>query len=221
MKKTFAPIFAFLLAASAAVSVQAADVVPNAKAGEGKISLCIGCHGIPDYHASFPQVYHVPEIGGQTASYITDALKAYKAGDRKFPTMQAVAASLSDQDIADIAAYYSEQNKPQAPATQPPAPPAVQAILEKANCASCHGANFSTPLAASMPKLAGQHADYLYAALKSYNAPDNAAFGRSNAVMGGVVKGNQLTHKEMQMLADYIGSLKGDVATVPEGRFKK
>ncbi|CAB3806128.1 hypothetical protein LMG28688_06309 [Paraburkholderia caffeinitolerans] len=86
-----------------------ADVVGDAKAGQGKVAMCIGCHGIPDYRTAYPEVYHVPILGGQNAQYIASALHGYKKGDRHFGTMHAIAASLSEQDIADIAAYYSSQ----------------------------------------------------------------------------------------------------------------
>ncbi len=86
-----------------------ADIVGNAKAGQGKVSMCIGCHGIPDYRTAYPEVYHVPILGGQNQQYIENALHGYKKGDRHFETMHAIAASLSDQDIADIAAYYAGQ----------------------------------------------------------------------------------------------------------------
>lgn len=80
----------------------------NAKAALDKNSMCIGCHGIPGYKASFPEVYLVPYIGGQSAAYIEAALKAYRKGDRSHPTMKSIAASLTDEDIADLAAYYSQ-----------------------------------------------------------------------------------------------------------------
>jgi cytochrome c553 len=92
-----------------AVSAQAADVVGNAKAGQSKVAMCIGCHGIPEYRTAFPEVYRVPILGGQNKQYLENALHAYKKGDRHFDTMRAIAASLSDQDIADIAAYYASQ----------------------------------------------------------------------------------------------------------------
>lgn len=79
----------------------------NAEHAKTKISMCIGCHGIPGYKASFPSVYSVPKLGGQNAKYLENALNAYKKGERAHPTMQAIAAGLSDQDIADIAAYYA------------------------------------------------------------------------------------------------------------------
>jgi cytochrome c553 len=87
----------------------AADVVGNAK--NAKVEMCVGCHGIPGYKASFPEVYPVPMLGGQNAKYIEAALNEYKKNERKHPSMHGVAASLSDQDIADVAAYYSQQTK--------------------------------------------------------------------------------------------------------------
>jgi cytochrome c553 len=83
----------------------------SAKAGENKNSMCVGCHGIAGYKASFPVVYSVPMIAGQNAKYIENALVAYKKGDRSHPTMRAVAESLTDQDMADLAAYYAVVNK--------------------------------------------------------------------------------------------------------------
>ena len=71
------------------------------------ISMCTGCHTIPNYQASFPQVYRVPMISGQSAKYIEAALQGYKKGERNHPTMQAIAAQLSDKQIADLGAYYA------------------------------------------------------------------------------------------------------------------
>jgi cytochrome c553 len=88
---------------------QADEVKGNAAAGNGKVWLCIGCHSIPDYRADYPLVYKVPMIGGQNAAYIASALAAYKKGERKHPTMCSIAASLSDQDMADIGEYYAAQ----------------------------------------------------------------------------------------------------------------
>jgi len=100
---------AFLALAAAANLAAAADVVGDAKAAEYKVALCIGCHGIPGYKTTFPEVYEVPMLGGQSAKYIESALQAYKKGDRKHPSMRGIAESLSDQDIADVAAYYAQQ----------------------------------------------------------------------------------------------------------------
>ncbi len=102
-------VLAFGVALTGAGAADAADVVANPKAAPNKIEQCIGCHGIPGYKATFPEVYQVPMIGGQSAKYIEAALNAYRKGDRRHPSMQGIAASLSEQDIADIAAYYSQQ----------------------------------------------------------------------------------------------------------------
>ncbi|HVL75604.1 MAG TPA: cytochrome c [Noviherbaspirillum sp.] len=107
MKKLFAVLA--LAGAATTAFAQQTDIVGNPKAAENKIAMCIGCHGIPGYRASFPEVYHVPMIGGQTQRYIEAALQAYKRGDRRNPSMRGIAAGLSDQDIADLAAYYAQQ----------------------------------------------------------------------------------------------------------------
>ena len=78
---------------------------PNAS----QVAMCVGCHGIPGYKASFPEVYQVPKLGGQSAKYIENALQAYKKGERNHPSMRGIAGSLSDQDMANLAAYYSQQ----------------------------------------------------------------------------------------------------------------
>ena len=77
------------------------------KEAHKKIAMCEGCHGIAGYKTAYPVVYHVPKLGGQSAAYISNALHAYKAGQRSHPSMRGIAASLSDKDIADLAAYYS------------------------------------------------------------------------------------------------------------------
>jgi len=82
----------------------------DAVAGASKVFQCQGCHGIPDWKTAFPEVYRVPKLGGQKPEYIVAALKAYKKGDRDFATMRAVASELSDQDMADVAAYYGAGN---------------------------------------------------------------------------------------------------------------
>jgi cytochrome c553 len=87
-----------------AVPVQAAG---DPKAGRTKTSMCAGCHGITGWRTAYPRVYSVPKLGGQHADYIVAALKAYKNGERSHPSMVAIAASLSDQDMEDIAAYYA------------------------------------------------------------------------------------------------------------------
>lgn len=71
-----------------------------------KTAMCAGCHGIPGYRTAYPAVYPVPMIGGQKVRYLEAALHAYRSGERAHPGMQAIARSLSDQDIAGLAAFY-------------------------------------------------------------------------------------------------------------------
>ena len=205
-----------------AASVPAQDAKPGDKgAGATKIAMCIGCHNIPGYQSGFPQIYKVPKIGGQNAKYIVAALTEYRKGDRKHPTMRSVAAGLTDQDIADVAAFYANLGKGSEPerAKTPAQPPSdVAKLLAQANCASCHGADFSSPIDPSYPKLAGQYGDYLYAALKAYQTSNNPHIGRSNPIMMGMAK--PFTSDQLYELASYFASLPGDLKTVPESRFR-
>lgn len=113
--KASAPVRRILSSVSLAVvacafggsAVAAGEIKGSAEAAREKVSMCIGCHGIPGYRASFPEVYSVPKIAGQNEQYLVVALKAYASGARTHPTMDAISKSLSEQDIADLAAYYA------------------------------------------------------------------------------------------------------------------
>jgi cytochrome c553 len=191
----------------------------DAQRGSTKVQMCIGCHGIVGYQADFPQVYKVPKIAGQDAKYLAAALTAYRSGDRKFPTMRSIATSLSDQDIADIAAYYAQLGKPDGPvpaALQAPIPDKLRTTLT--TCVACHGVNFSTPTDGTIPRLAGQYNDYLQVALRSYKVEGNPHYGRANAVMGAMAK--PLKDDTIAEIADYLATLPGDVRTVPQAKFK-
>ena len=94
----------------------------------------------------------------------------------------------------------------------------MAALLAKGACVSCHGANFNKPIDGSYPKIAGQHADFLYVSLKAYKTEGNPQVGRGNAIMGGQVK--QFTLKELKAMAEYIGSLPGDLKVVPQSKFR-
>jgi cytochrome c553 len=193
----------------------------DAKAGEKLAAMCIGCHGIPGYQASFPKVHRVPMISGQNASYIVASLLAYQKGERKHPTMKGIAWSLTEQQMADLGAFYEQHGRSsvvsvaqtvRAPSEQ------VKALLEKGACASCHGVDYNKPINPAYPKLAGQHADYLYVALKSYKTEGLATLGRGNAIMAAQVKA--FKPSELKAMADYIGSLPGDLKTVAQPRFR-
>jgi cytochrome c553 len=220
MKKFVSIVFALTVSAVTSLAY-AQDVKGDATAGATKIAMCVGCHGIAGYQASFPEVYKVPKISGQSEKYITTVLNAYKKGERKHPTMRGIATSLTDQDMADISAYYANHGKVEgavlpAKATEPNAK--VAPLLAKGACASCHGENYAKPIDPSYPKIAGQHADYLYVALKSYKVEGNTTWGRNNGVMGGIAK--QFTPAELKELASYMASQQGDLKTVPQSKFR-
>lgn len=200
-------------------SVLSQELQGDPAAGQKKIANCIGCHGIPGYQASFPEVYRVPKISQQNAKYIAGALQAYKAGERRHPTMRSIAQTLSDQDIADVAAYYERHGEKVALAEQLPAPPApVAELIAKGGCVGCHGANFSKPVDAGYPKLAGQNRDYLFVALKSYQGEVHPTWGRANPIMAGMTK--QYSRAELKAIANYIGDLPGELQVVPQPRFR-
>ena len=99
---------ALTLAAQTAFAQAPGGAKPgDGKAGQQKSSMCAGCHSIPGYKTAFPAVYSVPRLDGQHGAYIIKALQAYKSGERKHPSMRAIAASLTDQDMADLAAFFA------------------------------------------------------------------------------------------------------------------
>ena len=220
MIKLFTTVFAVVVS-FVTVTAQAQDIKGDAKAGQNINAMCIGCHGIKGYQASFPEVYKVPMISGQNAKYIVAALNAYKKGERKHPSMRGISETLTDQNMADLAAYYSGHGvvEGQSAPKEVKAPSAqVAALLGKANCASCHGANFSTPIDPSYPKIGGQHADYLYVALKAYKNDANAIVGRGNAIMAGMAK--QYSNAELKLMANYLASLQGDLKVAPQSNWR-
>lgn len=217
MKRALLLTLALLGSISAAT---AQDAAGNAQDGARKVAMCIGCHGIPGYQASFPEIHKVPMISGQNEKYLAAALQAYRKGERRHPTMRGISASLSDKDIADLAAYYADHGaaNPEVPETAAAAPAKVAELLTKGACASCHGANFNKPIDGSYPKIAGQHADYLAVALRAYRTTGNANVGRANPVMAGMVQ--QFSNAELKAMAEYLASLPGDLRTVPQPRFR-
>ncbi len=221
MNKLFLPLLFALVAQVTTFSAFAQEMKGDAKQGQAKNAMCIGCHGIVGYQASFPEIHKVPMISGQGGKYIASALNAYKKGERKHPSMRGIAETLTDQDIADLAAYYeaSGAGVGAAPAKVASGSAKAEALLAKGGCVACHGDNYNKPVDPSYPKIAGQHSDYLFVALKSYKAENSAIVGRGNAIMGGMVK--PFTNAELKEMANYIGSLPGDLKVVPQDRFKK
>lgn len=220
MNLSLRSLTALLVASVTVLAAQAQDIKGDAAAGQKKNAMCIGCHGIVGYQASFPEIYKVPKISGQGEKYIVSALNAYKKGERKHPSMRGIAASLTDQDMADLAAFYSASGvdanaKPLEKAADGPAKAAE--LVAKGACSSCHGESLSKPIDPSYPKIAGQYSDYLYVALKAYKTEGNPQIGRGNAIMGGVAK--QFSNAELKVLANYVGSLPGELKSIPQSRF--
>jgi cytochrome c553 len=216
------------IALAAASLSMAQEVKGDAGAGGKKIAMCIGCHGLPGYQSSFPQVYKVPKIAGQNAKYIVAALNGYKTGDRKHPSMRGIAGSLSDQDIADVAAYYEHLGKDDSVATVPAAAEAPPAALKDklAACEACHGKNFNNTTDPANPRLAGQYADYLLVSLKAYMTDNNPRVGRASATMRGMIapevdgkKKPLFSGAELKEVAEYLSGLPGELKTVPQSRF--
>lgn len=204
--------------AALAGTAAAAEVTGNAQAGATKNAMCIGCHGIPGYQASFPRVYRVPMISGQKDDYIRAALTEYRKGERRHPSMRGIAGGLSDQDIADLAAFYSQHGRQENAAAPPPAD--IPAALKErmAVCVTCHGSNFSTPTTPGAPRLAGQHADYLAVAMRNYQAP-GATVGNNNPIMAPMVK--DWTPAQIREAAQFLSSLPGELKTIPESRLRR
>jgi cytochrome c553 len=106
------PAMSFRLAAAAFLfpalaCAQGAPPAGDAAAGSQKTQMCVGCHGITGWRTAYPEVYKVPKLGGQHEAYLVKALQEYRSGARSHPSMRAIATSLSDKDIADLAAYYA------------------------------------------------------------------------------------------------------------------
>lgn len=143
----------------------------DAARGKELSYTCLGCHGIEDYKNVYP-TYSVPELVGQHPEYLVAALKEYRSGERSHATMHQQAASLSDQDMEDIAIYFA--GMPLKPGTTTVGtPPTKVAQL----CVSCHGKD-GVGISGDYPTVTGQHADYLARALQEYKKGD-----RKNAVM--------------------------------------
>jgi cytochrome c553 len=168
-------VFCALVASGAGRGQQAAPPAPllpialqgDADRGEVLAQTCAGCHGIPGSFNANP-IYHVPKLGGQNADYIEVALQGYRRGTRGHETMQAQASTLSDQDIADVAAYFAErQGEAETGRFSASAADIEAGRTKAATCVACHGSE-GIAAAPQWPNLAGQHASYLAVALEQY-----------------------------------------------------
>jgi cytochrome c553 len=162
---------------------------------------CLGCHGVAGYRNAYPN-YSVPKLAGQHPEYILAALQEYKGDQRSHLTMHSQASTLSDQDMADIAAFFSGTVlQPGAvPANAPPAPAAV------AVCAACHGAT-GVSVIPNYPILAGQYPDYLRREIGEYKNG-----GRKNAIMSGMAA--TIKDSDVAALAEYFSKLQPALSTL-------
>jgi cytochrome c553 len=188
-----------------AIPALAQQPAANPQRGRIVASTCLGCHGIEGYRTSYPD-YAVPRLSGQQAQYLATALQEYRSDARQYPTMHLQALSLTDQDIADVAAYLAGTPLvavSTANAAQIPQPAVV--------CTSCHGRDGIgvTPM---YPSLAGQHASYIERAIREYQTGY-----RKNPIMNGMA--GSLKPADITAIADYFSRLKPGLHTEPRPFF--
>ena len=192
-------IMAICLAASV-IAARPALAEGDVASGEVLADTCKGCHFIQNYKNSYP-VFYVPKLGGQNAEYISIALRAYAGDERAHDTMHSQAATMTDQDIADVSAYLASlgEMRTGSGAARPPE--------QAAACVACHGEQ-GVSVMEQYPNLAGQHANYLAHALQQYR--DGV---RTNAVMAGFA--GQLSDEDIEVLSEYYASQKGLFTPAP------
>ncbi|HET7300373.1 MAG TPA: cytochrome c [Oleiagrimonas sp.] len=184
-----------LLAGFGSAHAQSSNNLKGDKqAGKTYVYTCAGCHGIPGYQNAYP-TYHVPLIAGQNQQYVSDALHEYQQGIRKHPTMDAQAEDMTDQDIANIAAYLSSLKPAKLAGAHVDTGPGAK---KSVTCQACHG-KYGIAVASQYPDLAGQHADYIVQVLHEYKDGQ-----RDNAIMKGFA--SQLSEQDMQDIANYFAA---------------
>jgi cytochrome c553 len=196
-RSALAVLFTAVVLGSSGVTYAAGD----AARGKELSYTCLGCHGIESYKNVYP-TYSVPELVGQHPEYLAAALKEYRSGERSHGTMHQQAASLSDQDIEDIAQYFAGPVLKPGTTTVGTPPPKVAQL-----CVACHGTD-GVGIMGDYPTLAGQHADYLARALVEYKKGD-----RKNPVMPSFMTG--VTDAEVQEIADYYSRQTPALRTEP------
>ena len=175
-----------------------AQAAGDAAAGEQKAYTCLGCHGIKHYVNTYP-TYHVPKIAGQHEAYLISALQSYRSKQRAHATMQANAGLMTDQDIEDIAAYFSSIGG------KKPDNASAKGIEEADTCAACHATDGNS-VQPTNPILAGQYKSYIQQALRAYKSGE-----RQNAIMSGFA--SALSEADIAKLAKYFSSQKGSLRT--------
>ncbi len=198
-----------LLGLSAVATANAAE--GNAEAGKGKTAMCAACHGA-DGNSLVPMY---PKLAGQSANYLVKQLTEFKLGvtsggksGRVDPVMGGMAMALSEQDIADVAAFYANQKITAGNGSDNAIGKKLylggNAEMEVTACVACHGINGKGMPSAGFPALASQNAEYLKIQLEKFR--DGSRNNDLNAMMQGVAA--NLTDEEISALSQYMSSLK-------------
>jgi len=182
-----------------------AHAAGDVEAGKTKSAMCTACHGA-DGNSPAP---NFPKLAGQHADYLAKQLKEFKSGERKDATMNGMAAALSEQDMADIAAFYAAQKGTIGSAAEDKVAlgetiyRAGNAASGVAACAACHGPTGAGNPMAKFPSLNGQHADYTMVQLKNFRGRTRA--NDAGSMMRGVAK--MMSDAEIEAVAQYIQGL--------------
>ena len=189
-----------------ALSMGGLQAAGNAEQGKTKAAACIACHG-PDGNSPSNPLW--PKLAGQHAKFLEKQLHDFKSGARNDATMTGMVAALSDQDMADLAAYFSAQQR-QGGVSAADKVAAGEKLYRAGNpasgvaaCMACHGPGGSGNPAANFPALAGQHAAYVEKTLKDFRSGSRA--NDANMMMQGVA--DQLSDAEIAAVAQYIQGL--------------
>lgn len=185
-------------AAPAAAAPAPSASPPDARHGKLVSYTCLGCHGVDGYKNAYP-TYSVPELLGQNEQYLLTALHGYRDGDRSHITMHSQTETLSEQDMADVAAFFAGKPLVASGKAQGSLPQAAQL------CVSCHGQD-GVAVAPIYPSLAGQHEDYLVRALDEYKHG-----GRKNAIMRTFAA--NLSEADIATIASYFSRLTPGLKT--------
>ena len=174
--------------------------------------VCAACHGSDGNSVAAAN----PNLAGQHADYITRQLMHFKAGTRVNATMQAMAAPLSDADIAALGVYFSQQKPKGLAARDPALVKSAQrlwrggdATADVPACAACHSPT-GAGIPSMFPRLAGQYADYTYAQLKAFKAGERGADPDGKDMTGRIMSSiaQKMTDAQMKAVADYAAGLR-------------
>lgn len=212
----YAFVAATAVLSTAAFAQEAAKPAPAApdlaKAQQIVTQICAACHGA-DGNSVAPAN---PNLAGQIADYITLQLSHFKAGIRVNPTMQAMAATLSDADMQALGVYFSKQKPKGLAARDPALVKSAQRLWRGGDaaagtpaCAGCHSPT-GVGIPKNYPRLAGQYADYVYAQLKAFKAGERAADQAGKDVNGRIMSAiaQRLSDAQMKAIADYAAGLR-------------